>query len=129
MLVSFERPACKLCVRGVPGTDHHQVYVFIVKHFVGARHCLRESKSLADVMRRNTRCGRDRAKVDTFGLEVWQQHRRYVTTRSNDAQNNRLRRLSQRRWTKRDFPYDLCLRIVIEHDAKIWLLNVSGNQL
>src|SRR6185369_16507138 len=130
MLVSFERGACQLRMRVVPGADHHQVHVFIVKHLISARHCLRESEPPADVMSRDTRGSCDGAKLDSFGLEVWQQHRRYIPARSNHAQDNPLLRLSQ--WScgaQRDFTYDLRLRIVIEYDAQIRLLNVAGNQL
>ncbi len=72
VLIALQRFACEFGVQIVLRTDNNQIHTRIVEHFIRTRNCVRESKSLANVVRRDP-CGcRDRSKVNAFRLEVRQ---------------------------------------------------------
>ena len=117
-------------MRVVPRADHDEVDVRVVKHFLRARHRVRKPKSLSHVVRRDSRSRRYRTKLNAFGFEVRQQHRRHVATRANHSEHDRLLRLPhRRRRTERNFARHLCFRIVVENHAQVRLLHIARDQL
>src|SRR5919107_3015299 len=102
-------------MRVVTRPYNDEIHIRIVKHFISARNRKAESKSLTNIMRRDPRRGSNRTKLHAFGLEVWQQHRRHVTTSANHSQHDRLLRLPYRR-AERNLTDDFGFRIVVEHN-------------
>src|ERR1051326_2560697 len=130
MLVSLERFARQLSVQVVSRTHDDQIHVCVVKHFFRTRNCVRKPKSLANIVRGDSRRGRDRTKLDSLSLEMRQQHGRNVTPRANYSKHNPLLRLAhRRRRTKRNLSRHLDFRIVIEHHAKIRFAQLARDQL